>query len=111
MQPRAGRLDHQRVVAGVKLHFVNAPAKTVVRMQLGHMHIGQPGMRLHFSRAQPGAQLRQRRGVQTGRIELQRVLQRPVGLIQVVVDQRFRLVEHFMGDVHGRLPSVKTRSA
>ena len=60
VQPCAHGLGHQCVVARVKLHLVDTPAEAVMRVQLGRVHIGQPGMGLHPGRAQRGAQLRER---------------------------------------------------
>ena len=114
MKPGTHGFRHQRVIARVKLHLIDAPAETVVRMQLGRMHISEPRMGLHFGRAQPGAQLREFShfvGAQPRCIEFQRIAQGLVGLKQVVVDQQVGLVEDFMGDVHGRILTLKTRSA
>ena len=85
----------------MELDLVDAPAETVMGMQLGQMHIGQPRMRLHVGRAQPGAQAGEFGRVQAGCVELQRIAQAPVALEQVVVAQRLGLVEDFMGGVHG----------
>ena len=94
----------------MKLNLVDAPAKAVVRVQLGRVHVGQPRMGLHFGRSQLRAELQQAAAVKPRRVEFQCVLQRLVGGKQVVVDQRLRLVKDFMAYVH-HFPLHQIRSA
>ena len=64
------------------------------------MHVGKPRVGLHRLTAKGFAQCAQGTGIQQRRVEFERVLQRAVAGKQVVVNQRHRLVEDFMGRVH-----------
>jgi hypothetical protein len=92
----------------VELDFVDAVAEAVVRVQLRREGVGQPRMRLHPGGARELAELAQRGRVQPGRVQLERVLQRPVGVEQVVVHQRRRLVGDFVRG-RGHVPSMAGR--
>ncbi|MCY1366872.1 hypothetical protein D9M69_537800 [compost metagenome] len=100
MQPRRRRSRHQRVVARMKLHLVDAVPKTVVALELRREHIGEPRVGLHLGAAQRRAQRMQVGRVQRGRVELQCRTERLISSKQVVVNQRFHLIEHFMGSTH-----------
>lgn len=100
MQPVAQRRFHQRVVARVELHLVDAPAARVVRMQHRAVRIGQARVLLHGGAADLGAQPVEPGAVVRRVVVGHRILQRPIATVQVHVDQRFGLIEHVVGGGH-----------
>ncbi|MDT4866061.1 hypothetical protein FQZ97_1008970 [compost metagenome] len=66
MQPRRGGRRHQRVVARVELHLIDAVPKAVVALELRREHIGQARMGLHLGAAHQGTERLQGRCVERG---------------------------------------------
>ena len=112
MQPGTHGSGHQLVIGRVKLHLVDALAKTVEAAQLRRSHIGQSRVRLHVRATAQGPERGQRTGIEIWRMQGQRRAQALIAVKQVVVDQWQRLVENFVGDGgHGfrALPAVDRR--
>ena len=108
MQPVLQRAAHQRVIAGMELHLVDAMAETIMHMQHRRMLVRQPRMHLHLGTAGLGAQRVETCAVVARVMPGQRFLQRQVQLEQVHVGQRRGLVEDFVGEAHEGLLSIWT---
>ena len=106
VQAVAQGAGQQRVVAGVELDLVDAAAMAVVRVQHRQVGIGASGVGLQGRRAGLGTQFVQARQLEFGRVQVQRVAQRPVGAEQVDADIRRALVCDFVGGVHHGLLSI-----
>jgi hypothetical protein len=86
----------------VEFHLVHAAPETVMAVQLRRVDVGEPRVRLHLLAAQQASEASEVIGRQRGRVQLERGLQRAIADEQVVVHQRFGLVQDFMRCFHAR---------
>ena len=111
MQPMGRGRRHERVVAGVKLHLINAVAESAVAFELRREHIGQPRVLLHLGAARQRTQRMQRRGVQARRMTTQSVLHRQVAGEQIDIHKGRSLVKDFVRGLHGSSYKKRYRGA
>ena len=98
MNPRFDRRLHQRVIAGVKPHQIDAPPVAVVGVEFGRILVGERALLENLRRA--GARPEHREAVRSpGRaFALDRLLQRRIRVEQVAIGQLDRLVKNLVGD-------------
>ena len=96
VQARADRRTHQRVVARMEFDAVDTVALAIMRQQPRRMHVGQPRVRLHRRAAPLRTEAAALRIVGGAEVKRQRILQRAVAGVQVVVGQWCALVGDLM---------------
>ena len=94
---------HQLVVGGMEFDEVDAMAEAVVRAQLGQVPVGLARQVLDLGAADQGSGLLQVIRRPVGTEDANRVTQRFVAGIEVVIFERTRLVHHLMGGKASRL--------
>jgi hypothetical protein len=92
---------HQFVVGGMKFHHVDAVAEAVVRAQFGQVPVGLARQVLDVLAPDQGADLVEVVGGPVGAEFANRLDQRPVTRIAVVVFKRAGLIEHLVRGKNG----------
>src|SRR3984885_5441582 len=98
MQALLDRGLHQRMIGGMEANEIDAPPVAVVGVELWRVLIGQRPPPQKFSRARVLPERSEPAGRPCGAFALDRLLQPRVGVVEVVVDELDRLVEHLMGN-------------
>ena len=107
MQAGGHRSAHERVIARVKLHLVDALPLRTVGVQHRTVAVGQPSMGLHIGLAQLLSQGLQGRQLKLRRQQAQAIAQAKVAFEEIMPDQRLALVEYHVRAAHGTAPVAR----
>ena len=98
VQPFLDRGLHQRMIGGVEAHEVDPAAVAVVGVEFGRVLVGERAQFEPFGRSGMRAEGAERVRGPVRALAPHRLLQRGVGIVEVVVGEFDRLVDHLMGD-------------
>ena len=110
MKPVLDRGFHQRVIGGMEADEIDAPPVSIVGVEFGRVLIRQRSQLQKFGRPGPGPEGSERIAGPARAFALNRLLQRNVGIEEVILGEFDRLVEDLVGDgpirVEGRAKIV-----
>src|SRR5271156_4727826 len=98
MQALLDRGLHQRMIGRMEADEIDAAPVAVVGVELWRVLIRQRPQLQKFSRARARAEGSERIAGPACAFALNRLLQRRVGFVEVIVDEFDRLVEYLVGD-------------
>ena len=109
MKALLDRRPHQLVIGGVEADKVDAAPVAVVGVEFGRVSVGERAPLEAFGRAEAAAEGAKPVGRPFGALAANRILQGGVGLVEIVVGQFDRLVDHLVGDGAVRVERARER--
>ena len=85
------------MIGRMEAHEIDAPSVAIVGVEFGRVAVGQRAELEKFGRAGARAERLERVRRPSGALALDRLLQRRVGIVEVIVGEFDRLVEDLMG--------------